>query len=560
MLPLLLVLLAPAAAVPTAASHGAITYTKYPNTDSRLGAAKPGACADGCQSLRCGATKPCGKIGCAGAGPDPCNITELQDACTADPQCGGFNSDGWLKPCVSASCGAVHMKHSGVDTYASSRSPLPPAPPPVDTLPSVEDWHYPREEKSEMEDLLSLNLHVTMLHVTSNTTGTLTARVANGSTASVSVFGDRLFGWQLRGFLIDGGDGTPLAVLRHDAQRWGLVAFLAEGSRLSTLEPAGDSGGLVLRKGVGRIDAVRRPHYNLVNVDNDYFHNAVIDARDFLRQGMQHSSAFNETTFVAAASRLPPAHDYAIVGNINSHTKFSIAQDGRVKLANFSIYSPTLLGNVTDAGRDTHFGGGPMGTVLLFDPRLYLSWWPEHNFSDYKTSIVGRYTRAVTLAAWDQTQQYGFGMTVVPNTQRGIETSPYDTAELLIELEEHGASARCDCFCVAEPIVSVVIGNAHRSLLTGRLGVCCFRYFAVRACVTVGSNVPPSACLGVNDCRDFTRCSAPEDSTAVELTKPGEGAALFHANLRKHCSEWHDLFQGGGVNWPLLCAVFHAAF
>ena len=33
--------------------------------------------------------------------------------------------------------------------------------------------------------------------------------------------------------------------------------------------------------------------------------------------------------------------------------------------------------------------------------------------ADYKTSLLGRYTRAVTLAAWDRTQQRGFGMTVV---------------------------------------------------------------------------------------------------------------------------------------------------
>ena len=63
--------------------------------------------------------------------------------------------------------------------------------------------------------------------------------------------------------------------------------------------------------------------------------------------------------------------------------------------------------------------------MLVFDPRRYVSWWPTHNFSDYKTSILGRYTRAVTLAAWDQQQQDGYAMTAVPNPQRGIETRPY---------------------------------------------------------------------------------------------------------------------------------------
>ena len=155
-----------------------------------------------------------------------------------------------------------------------------------------------------------------------------------------------------------------------------------------------------------------------------------------------------------------------------------MAQDGRVKLANFSIYSPTMQGNVTDAGRNVSFGGGPPGTVLLFDPRKYLTWWPEHNFSDYKTSLLGRYTRAVTLAAWDQAQQHGFAMTVVPNTKRGVETKPYDTSELLIELEEWGKQPR---------------------------------YFAVRGCVTSSSNVESSECSGTTGCRIYTRCSAPTD-------------------------------------------------
>ena len=442
---LLLLLLLHVVAVSIVAVES-VTYTKFPDTDTHRGGAKAGACTDGsCQSLRCGVAKPCGKVGCAGAGPHPCNITALEQACTADSKCGGFNSDGWLKPCVRLGCGATHMHMDGVDTYASSRMSPPPPPPPIDPLPSIEDWHYPKEEATEQAELAMLDLWVTGLTCTSNITGTLDVRAANGSAARVSEAGEQIFGWQLRGFLTGDGNRTPLAVLRYEAQRWGLVAFVGEGSRLGL---GGSPGSFVLRKGVGRVDAVRRPHYSLVGVDSDYFKKAVDDPADFIRQGMQHDSAFNETTFVAAASRLPPAHDYAIVGNVRSHTKFSVAQDGRIKLANFSIYSPTLEGNITDAGRDTHFGGGPLGTVLLFDPRLYLSWWPQHNFSDYKTSILGRYTRAVTLAAWDQSEQHGFGLTVVPNTRRGIETSPYDTSELLVELEEHGARPRYDLICI----------------------------------------------------------------------------------------------------------------
>ena len=142
-------------------------------------------------------------------------------------------------------------------------------------------------------------------------------------------------------------------------------------------------------------------------------------------------------------------------------------------LADYSIYSPTQLANET-AGTSFH-------SVLVFDPRLYLSWWPEQNFSDYKTSLVGRYTRAVTLTAWDQAKGAGFTMTAAPNTRRGIETEPYDTSELLVELEEHGHAPR---------------------------------WFAVRGCVTSESKIAKQAtdgrlCDRTHGCRLLVLCAEP---------------------------------------------------
>ena len=133
---------------------------------------------------------------------------------------------------------------------------------------------------------------------------------------------------------------------------------------------------LGLRKGVGNAGTVRRPRYNLTLLDPEYFAKAgAMTGDDFVKRGMVSASKFGEPTFVAAGSRLTPPHDYAIIGNVESHTKFSIAQDGRVRLANFSIYSPMLVGNQTE--------GGELG-ILVFDPRLHLDWWPLSNFSEYK--------------------------------------------------------------------------------------------------------------------------------------------------------------------------------
>ena len=107
------------------------TYTKMVGVDSHIARANKGACADGtCQALRCGVTTPCGKMGCFGKSSTPCDIVALEQACTADPKCAGFNSNGWLKPCVTSSCGAEQMEADGCDLYVGSRlaPPLPPDP------------------------------------------------------------------------------------------------------------------------------------------------------------------------------------------------------------------------------------------------------------------------------------------------------------------------------------------------------------------------------------------------------------------------------------------------
>ena len=115
---------------------GTNTYTKMAGMNSHIAGAKKGACADGtCQALRCGATKPCGTLGCFGKSATPCDVAALEQACTADPKCAGFNSNGWLKPCVTSSCGATVQKAGACDLYVGSRPAPPPPPPPPPPTP-----------------------------------------------------------------------------------------------------------------------------------------------------------------------------------------------------------------------------------------------------------------------------------------------------------------------------------------------------------------------------------------------------------------------------------------
>jgi hypothetical protein len=397
--------------------------------------------------------------------------------------------------------------------------------PRIPPLDPTDDWHYPAEEATEMLALLESGLQVTELRADSNVTGTLTLRVANGSSTTMHLPGDKAFGWTLRGFLdvspgrrsdqptlrqIATAETGSLAVLEHEAARWGFIAFLGPEGRLG---PSGVVGGHGFRKGVGRTSALLRPRLDPRLTTSTYYQQALADPTDALARAMENSSAFAETTFAAAAAYLSPTHDYTLVGNPQSHTKFSIAQDGKTWLANFSIFSPTDQGpNVT---------GGQEPGVLLFDPQQYLSWWPATGrFSEYKTSLLGRYTRAVALAAWDVDAQSGFALTAVPNTQRGIATQPYDTAELLLRLEEH-----------TESTTSVP------------------RYFAVRGCVIAGSPVDQKAvngssgdqlCTTPTQCKPAVRCDDPAHTATSELH---DGGALFHWNLLVHASEWTALFE-----------------
>ena len=231
----------------------------------------------------------------------------------------------------------------------------------------TDDWHYPTEEPAETAAVFALGLRVEALSAGSNTTGEITLRAANGSRATATGAGQLIFGWRLRGFLVGceavaaAADNGSLAILEHDATRWGRIEFVAEGDQLGAAGGP-SAAGRRLRKGVGRTDAVRRPRYGLAAHDPAYFAKATGDPNDWIKRSMQNASRFGETTWVAAAARMVPTFDYAITGHPGAHTKFSVAPDGRVYLANFSIFA--------GAAHRPNVSGQIQPGVLLFDPKV----------------------------------------------------------------------------------------------------------------------------------------------------------------------------------------------
>jgi hypothetical protein len=242
----------------------------------------------------------------------------------------------------------------------------------------------------------------------------------------------------------------PIAVLERDWGRWGLVVYVQQQEDrvlpVSLLEGRGcpdivtSKGGplptmcFAIRKGVGDTSALERPRYQLEAADPDYFVKARDIPTDWLKAQMLMTND-GEPTFNSAASLLPPSKDYAMVGNVAAHTKISVSPDGRMKSGNHSIFVAMEWGNIT-------------GGSLLFDPRDHVAFWPVHNFSEYKSAVIGRFTRAVSVSAWDKAARRGFAMLVAPNIYRGIQrgggeaATAYDPAEVLVRLEEHGYGAK----------------------------------------------------------------------------------------------------------------------
>ena len=306
---------------------------------------------------------------------------------------------------------------------------------------------------------------------------------------------------------------APLAVLERDFARWGVVAFVGAG-----VEPH------LVRKGVGHADAVRRPRYQLEAREAGYFSKANASAEDFLKQRLLNRSAHREPTFAAAAALLPPSRDYVTIGEPRAHSKFGVSAQGRITCANYSIFVASERGAST---------AGSENGRLLFDPRDYLAWWPASNFSETKSALLGRYSRGVSVAAWDPASERGFVLTAVPNTARGHSTAPYDQAELVLRLQE----------------ASVADSKGSQQVPAARSPA---RFFGVASgpfaeCVVCYDNDTrvPAGLPGDRPCPSLHNCTValPRGAAVREIR---DGGAEFWAQLLLHTEAWQDFHASGG--------------
>eukprot|EP00756_Hemistasia_phaeocysticola_P061283 Hpha_TRINITY_DN476_c0_g1::TRINITY_DN476_c0_g1_i1::g.27768::m.27768 len=260
--------------------------------------------------------------------------------------------------------------------------------------PPVDDFHYPAEEVGErsglsMPNVLSIDL--------STQPGFATLQLA-GAQQRVAV-GSVWQGWALQS-VFNAPEGVT-AALEYDFDRWGLIMFTGVKGAWQR----------IIRKGVGFVDKIRRPLYNISGADAQYFTKALANG-DYLRQLMEADG--KEPTFAESAGLLTPTHDYALVAVSSMLTKFSVSMSGVVKTGNTSIYTPELGKSDVDINGNT-----------VFDPRRYTAYWPASvppaeqgvrlPFTDYKTARLGHHLSAYTIAAYDRTAGKGFHMSVVPD-------------------------------------------------------------------------------------------------------------------------------------------------
>ena len=198
---------------------------------------------------------------------------------------------------------------------------------------------------------------------------------------------------------------------------------------------------------------------------------------------------------------LPPTLDYTLLKNVDAHSGFSVSPQGRVMCANYSIRENLAHGH-SPASR---------GALLLFDPQDHLPFaWPVTNFSEMKSAMIGRVSRAVAVGVFDATLRTGFSLFTVPSVNRGVSVQPYDRAELQVRLIPYDGRA----------------GD----------GTAPAQYFAVEACTLCEARATKGGtnCSGVPV---VAQCGP--DPKLVREIDP----ASFYRTLIEHTAQWQG-FHG----------------
>ena len=234
-----------------------------------------------------------------------------------------------------------------------------------DFTPELDDWYYPREEQAERA-----GLKFPVLVAAEADAASLAA--AEGADPVRVPVGGEFSGWRLAETL---AQPEPMAVLEREFDRWGLIVFLGKKGVAAEV-----------RKAVGRLEAIRRPH---ARFPAGYFDQLLAAKEDVL--GNKLLASGRDASYPRVAGYLAPLATYTFLGSPESAAKYIVQPDGAIGLL---------------PGR---WGGDKRLEKTLFDPADVIPGLdPNLDPLGAKRGLLGGWLPAVNYGFFDAERGFGW--------------------------------------------------------------------------------------------------------------------------------------------------------
>jgi len=243
---------------------------------------------------------------------------------------------------------------------------------------SIDDWYYPREEPSQRT-----GLKMPLLVELADKEVSLAA--AKGAQAVRVSVGGEFLGWRVAETL---AEPEPMVVLERELDRWGLIVYLGKQGVVAEV-----------RKAVGRLDAIQRPH---ARFPADYFDQLLAAKEDVLAGKVLASG--RDPSYQDVAAYLAPLQAYTFLGSPESPKKYIVQPDGSI------------------GALPTRWGANKALDATLFNPRDVL---PEDliaNPLSVKRGLLGGYLPAVNYGFWDAEKRFGWELCALMDTGESCRT------------------------------------------------------------------------------------------------------------------------------------------
>ncbi|MFH1265947.1 MAG: hypothetical protein ABIK89_09470, partial [Planctomycetota bacterium] len=265
-----------------------------------------------------------------------------------------------------------------------------------DFLISTDDWYYPGEEPDERAALEM----PTLVEITGDEASLAAGEAAEAQRVAV---GGEFHGWRVTETL---DEPEPVVVLEREFDRWGLIVYLGREGVVAEV-----------RKAVGRLEAIQRPH---VRFPADYFDELLASEEDVLARKVLASG--RDPSYENVAGYLAPLQAYTFLGSPESAKKYIVQPDG-------------AIGTFPN-----RWGVNKALETVLFDPKDVLP--PGDPASDPRTvkqGLLGGYLPAVNYGFWDAEKRFGWElcalMDVGPTCATFVRVRRTDGATEFYQLE-----------------------------------------------------------------------------------------------------------------------------